>query len=277
MKPMRFRFMMITPLASVATRPIGPIMFDGLLGYAWAIKNGLTKTPSEENAAELKFPELPIRKISPRCYAASAGILPPEAILKPTQFVRHADWAAAAAKHKAPDIAYQVAAGFMQAVQEMHWLTVTPYIDFYAEIEDEAETMDLLSVLWESRHLGSKRGSGFGLIGEILADEMTEKTNYSIWKNGRPTRPLPVEAVGEHPELTKEWAAECAPYWHPANKTWCYMPPVEQYRPARTEETLHNVEIECKNVQRDYQIMMDNIEAAKKRKAEEKKTKGKKG
>ena len=84
----RIRFFLNTPIALYGQRPFQPLMFDGILGYAWAIRNGLTKTPRETVPANLMFPDLPLDLAGEKCYAASAAFVPPEARLEYTQIVR---------------------------------------------------------------------------------------------------------------------------------------------------------------------------------------------
>lgn len=267
MKPLRYRFKLGTPLASTVNRPLTPLMFDGILGYAWAVQNGLTKTPAEEIKKNLIFPELPIAKIADRCYAASAGFIPAEAKIEPTIFVRHADWKTAVGKHGIGKIAYQVSVGWTQAVQEMYWLTVTPHVDFYVNGNPD-EINNLLNVIWDIRYLGSKRGSGYGLITDITIDENVP--DLSTWNNGQPTRPIPVSLVGEKPGLTKEWATYYAPYWHMGNAAWCYMPSPKQYIPCNTPT--EQIQNHLAGVLQEYQEMLQRIEIAATKKATQKKS-----
>lgn len=266
MQSLRYRFKLATPLSTVGNKPNAPLMFDSLLGYAWAIKNGLTKTPHEEIATNLIFPELPIEKISERCYAASAAFIPPNALSEPTIFMRHADHRASLAAHGIKGI-YQTSSGYQQAVQEIYWLTLTPHVDFYVR-GDKKEINELLSIIWDLRHLGSRRGSGYGLITDITIDET--KPDYSVWKGNKPTRPIPCSIAGERPDLIREWATHCAPYWHQANADWCYMPPPEQYLPFNSEQIATSLEDNFKNVASEYQDKLRRIELAVQRRKEAK-------
>lgn len=226
----RLRFYLQTPIAISGQKPPHPLMLDGILGYAWALRNGYGKTPAEVHPENLVFPELPLEKIGERCYAASAAFLPPEAAMYPTLLVRCADWKSAMARYGCPETAYDVAAGWRQAHREPYWLLSTPYVDFYYRGDNQGVT-GLLSIIFQIRFLGGKRAAGYGQIRKI---ELKEKAaDWSVWRDGRPTRPVPVKIAGERKDLTPEWTTYYPPYWAAANNAWCYTPPVEQWLPVR--------------------------------------------
>lgn len=291
MKNLQYRFHLSTPLAMHSGKPIGPLHFDGLLGWAWAKLNGFDKTPSEEIVANLVFPELPIEKIGDNCYCASCGFLPYgeelnvekdgekyQAVaprMEPTIFVRHADWVQAVGRHKADGVQYQVSTGWGQAVQETYWLLITPFVDFFVRGE-EKPLDELVGVIRNGGYLGGKRGSGFGRIKEVECYEMEE--DWSVWKNGKPTRPVPVELVGERTGLVKEWATFKPPYWHVANSAWCYMPPKEQYLPV-IDGAIKDIRSYAREVQQKHTSRLEWEEQEKLRaiavKASNKKERGK--
>jgi CRISPR type IV-associated protein Csf3 len=233
----KVRFYLNTPLAFYGNKPLQPLMFDGILGYAWAIKNGLLKTPSEANQNNLLFPELPLEEIGDKCYAASACFIPQEATMTPSMINRRADWAGPMARHGVKTMRYDVAVGWQQACQEVIWELATPYVDFYFN-GNKKGVVDLLSIIFKMRYLGSKRGIGYGLIRKIDIKDKSE--DWAIWRDGQPTRPLPVEIVGEKPGLTAEWFTYYPPYWMTTNGTWCYTPPQEQWLPRRNAIMLSN-------------------------------------
>lgn len=235
----RIRFYLSTPLAMPSNKPAAPLMLDGLLGYAWALDNGLFKTPAEELPGNLVFPDLPLEKIGERCYAASAMIIPPEASMEPTMLVRHADWAAAMAKRGQGDLAYNVGSGWMKGAQEVLWLLVTPYIDFYCR-GDLERIKPLVRIIQDIGHIGPKRHSGYGRVHGVAVSTKCE--DWAVWREGQPTRPLPVAGfqdklpAGAAPAV--DWSTYYPPYWFMGNATWCYVPPVFQYRPAAPVENV---------------------------------------
>lgn len=274
MKAARYRFQLGTPLATSANQTYRPLLFDGILGYAWAVQQGLFKNPGEERIERLQFPDLPVAQIVDRCYAASAAFLPGEAYLEPSMLIRHADWKNAVNRHRIGNIVYQVSSGWTQAVQEIYWLTVTPHLDFYVRGEMGAIN-NLLNIIWDIRHLGSKRGSGYGLITDIRIDEAAE--DFAVWREGEPTRPIPVTAAGEREDLIREWTTYYPPYWQGANAAWCYVPPVRQYLPQTALESGDTVTEYCRNVLTDYQAMTARIEKGRRdqdRKTQSKRSRG---
>jgi CRISPR type IV-associated protein Csf3 len=207
-----------------------PLMFDGILGYAWAVKKGYRKTPAELHPENLVFPELPLEKVGEKCYAASAAFLPPEASMYPTKIMRHADWKTAMARFGCPATAYETATGWQQACQEPYWLIATPYVDFYYRGDDQG-VIDLLSVIYSIGFIGGKRSAGYGQISRIELFEDVEE--QSVWRtDGRPSRPVPVEIAGRREGLVPEWTTYYPPYWAAANSAWCYVPPPEQWLPS---------------------------------------------
>ncbi len=235
--PRQVRIYLGTPLAVNASKPPAPIMFDGLLGYAKMLKEGYTKTPSEQNPANLKFFELPLEKIGEKCYAASAMFLPSSAVMLPTVVIKPADWKFPMAKH-APTTTYEKSVGWQQACMEPYWELATPYIDFYFK-GDPKGVADLLSIIYKGRYIGPKRAAGYGLIRRIELRRNVE--DWSVWRNGLPTRPVPVAIAGEKPGLKAEWTTYHAPYWATANNAWCYTPPVEQWVATQKASELRNV------------------------------------
>lgn len=225
----KVRFYVNTPVCFSAQKPYQPLMLDGLLGYAWALRKGLLKNPGESVPSNLIFPELPLELAGDRCYAASAAFVPSEASLALTYFNRRADWKEPIARAGAPQTSYNVSVGAMQAGQEPYWLLVTPYLDFYYQATDQAEVNALLDVLFRIRFLGSKRAAGFGLIRHIRLIKDAE--DWAVWRNGVPTRPVPVAIAGKRAGLTPEWCTYYPPYWAAANRVWCYVPSADQSMP----------------------------------------------
>lgn len=239
----RIRIHLVTPVAIYAQKPFAPLMLDGILGYAWALKNGYTKTPAESNPENLVFPELPLEKIGEKCYAASAAFIPPTAVMKPSRIIRRADWKDAMARRGVPATTYETAVGWQQACQEPYWELSTPYIDFYYQ-GDKKAVLDLLSIVYKIRFIGSKRSAGYGQIRKIEHQDNSE--NWAVWRgDGLPARPLPVALVGEKPGMTPEWTTYYPPYWAAVNSEWCYVPPPGQWLPKRSvmdiAEKLENV------------------------------------
>jgi len=100
-------------------------------------------------------------------------------------------------------------------------------INFYAK-GDIKEVERLLTTY--ITHIGKKASQGYGEILNMKFEEIDE--DYSQFKGGRPTRPIP---VSQYPEY-KEWCLANdiymiiakhpikPPYWRTDCIEWCYMP-----------------------------------------------------
>lgn len=226
---LQIRFHLATGIAFPANRPLKPIQGDGLFGYAWAQKQGLRKTPAEILPENIVFPELPFELVSNSYYAISAAFTPKEAFMIPEMVVRRPDWADVMAKHKVGQFAYQTSVGAFQGQQELYWLLVTPYVDFYCR-GYASGISELLKEIWSMRHLGAKRAAGYGFITKI--EVLPHDSDWSEWKDGQPTRNIPVRLAPDKTGLAMEEAPCRPPYWHKAFVEPCYVPPLEQFMPG---------------------------------------------
>jgi len=212
------------PLAFWGQRPMRPIMLDSVLGYVSMLSKGAAKTPAEIRTPA--FPELPIEKEGPpgrEWYRASAMFVPKEAEWQPGAFVRRPDWFGDFGHMKTNAMQSGAYRGYMEPL----WYLVTPYVDFYFD-GDTGAVAGLLQGLHRLGYLGSRRGGGHGRITRIELFRKSE--DWAVWKDGLPTRPVPVDAAGEK-DIPRDWQAYRPPYWHPENRTWCYVLPVEQWCP----------------------------------------------
>lgn len=227
----RIRFHLASPLAFPSNHTLSPLMFDSLLGYAWALEQGLYKTPAEITEKNLVFPELPLEKLTDRCYAASAMFIPEEATFAPDVVVRSTNWDKSMVQQGQGKMPYVINTGWTKGAQETLWLCATPYVDFYfrGQLEKVKKYVDIIKSIG---FLGSKRSIGFGRIKSITV--RPESEDWAVWRNGYPTRPLPVKEFQAQitvTDLTIGPSTYYPPYWFVRNAELCYLPPVEQYMP----------------------------------------------
>ena len=233
----KIRFHLITPIATYGQKSPKPLMLDGILGYAWAMKNGYLKNPAESSPENLVFPELPLEKIGEKCYAASSAFIPSDSSMVPTKIMRLADWKNAMARYGSPATRYETSVGWQQARQEPYWQLSTPYVDFYYRGNKKAVT-ELLSIIYNIGFLGGKRAAGFGQIRRI--EHFDNSEDWAVWRDDQPTRPIPVSIAGKKDHLTPEWVTYYPPYWAMANSEWCYCPPHSQWLPFTSTEDISN-------------------------------------
>lgn len=231
----RVRFHLLTPIAFWGQQGPKPLMFDALLAYARMRSEGRAKTQDERFV--LTDFDLPLdREEGPsgrKIWRASA-MFAPDGYFAPYYVVRSGDWRQDMTWVAGGGMEYQCAQGVWRSYQEPYWLLVVPYIDFYCS-GDLDGVVKLLEIVDALGHLGSKRHSGLGKIRGIEID--THAPDWSVWKDGKPTRPVPVE-IAPGKDLPVEAESFAPPYWHPARKGMCYVPPVEQWYPLRAEGLL---------------------------------------
>jgi CRISPR type IV-associated protein Csf3 len=233
----KIRFYLNTPLCFTTQKKLEPLKFDGILGYAWAIKNGLNKTPAETVVENIVFPELPLEKYSNKCYCASSMFSPKESFFTPITINRVTDYKSTFHRHNVSNMQFVKGSNWYKGCQEFHWEFTTPYIDFYFK-GDLKKVEKLISIIFKIRHLGVKRSVGYGHINEIVVAKTDE--DWSVWKDGMPTRTVPISIVGERQELIKEFVNYYPPYWVEQNKEWCYIPPINQWMPQIENNELEN-------------------------------------
>lgn len=233
----RVRFYFFTPAAFWGQQGPRPLMFDAILAYAKMRLENWGKT-QDERFKLIDF-DLPLDKEGvpgKEIWRASAMFVP-DGYFAPYYVVRSGDWRQDMTWLTGGALRYECGQCWQRLYQEPYWLLVAPYIDFYFSGELDG-VMELLEVIYTLGHLGSKRHSGLGKITRIEVD--THAPDWSVWKDEKPTRPIPVEmAPGKN--LPMEVEAFAPPYWHPARKTMCYVPPVEQWYPLRVRNLLQVV------------------------------------
>lgn len=100
-------------------------------------------------------------------------------------------------------------------------------IVFYARGEYE-EIINLLNN--HIYYVGKKASQGYGEIKSIIVEKINE--DYSLFKDGVPTRPIPVEACHEYLDIAAEKNlrlniakhAILPPYWRTDCLEYCFMP-----------------------------------------------------
>lgn len=230
---MRVRFYLGSPLCFPAGKTIEPLILDSIMGYVWALEHGLSKTPAEDITKNLVFPTLPIEHTG-RCYAASAMFLPKEKNIKPILklecLVKGTNWIDGMVHQGCAKMRYDVSGTWTRGVQEKYWILAVPYVDFYARPTHKDEFIRFLKIVKEIGYLGAKRNVGYGKILQVSIAEDAPDWAYS--KDGQPTRPLPVTLFDHLAGATTGMANYFSPYWFAANRTMCYLPPVNQYMPG---------------------------------------------
>lgn len=235
-KEMRIRINLITPLAFWGSKRQHPLMLDGVLSYVALYRMGYRKSPAEHLSEALVTPYLPIKKERTpdgEFYRASAMFTPKEAYWTQTMIYRFADWGIEAAKtFKKPfGRTNEEQSGPYRQCQEPYFLLVTPYVDFYCDCKDEKELFSLLSDLRSLGFLGSKRAAGYGMIASIRINR-DEPGEWGVWKDGKPTRPVPVSWAGEGLNHPIDYCRIMPPYWHSQGRVLCYVPYPEQWSAA---------------------------------------------
>lgn len=231
----RVRFYLSSPLYFTVQNLLYPLLFDGLLSAAWAKEKGLLKTPAEDDPDNILFPELPLKKISQKCYAASAMFVPAEATMYPEILIRNADYKYFFARQgtKIKSTKYIIDTTWCRSAQEKYWLMATPYIDFYFRCTNWDKLYKYLKILKTIGFIGSKRAAGFGMINKITISKDSE--DYSILRNGLPTRPLPLanfsDKIPKNLSVPTGMSNYYAPYWLSCNMVMCYLPQNSQYLP----------------------------------------------
>lgn len=215
-----------SPIYIDANKAAQPVMLDGILGFIWCQEHGYRKTSAESVVANQVFPELPIARKG-KCYMCSAIILPEESkvsmqydALSKRDSYRNRIGRTMRSFEASKD-------GIIKGAILKHWTLATPYVDFYADVTDEAEFRRLLGKI---NSIGPKKSIGYG---RILGFSMEEAPGVEAYKTakGYPTRPVPVSTPGV------EFAADAvvgdstyyAPYWCLTNRTKCYLPNASQY------------------------------------------------
>lgn len=226
----KVRIFLAAPLCFSGIKPIEPIMLDSLLGYIWARDHGLCKTSAECAPENLVFPDLPIERIG-KCYKSSAMFLPPETPMKEECFVKGTNWAAGMAKMGNKDMTYKIDTMWARGAQEKYWLLAAPYLDWYCETTEPDSLIQYLKEISKLGFLGSKRGAGFGKIQKIELGK--DAPDYTVCKDGEPTRPLPIAAFSGLPlkDPSVGMSTYYAPYWYSQNADLCFLPNKAQYTP----------------------------------------------
>lgn len=264
MIPVRIRFSLASPIAFSGASVYRPIMFDGLLGAMWAREKGLVKTPTENMKSQLIFPELPLELINGRYYAASAMFLPEDAptTMRMDGLVKPADWCDAFAHHipSARNNFFRANTMWSRAAMEKFWLLTTPYIDFYARITDVETFQRYMARLRKSGFIGSKHRMGFGKI--LGIDVQQVKDDWSLYRDGLPTRPIPVQDFEGAGDAAKGMSTIYPPYWFTANEELCCLPRQSQYIPR---EHLDEMEGKLQEMFRQFQLRSERKEVAKRK------------
>lgn len=234
----KMRVYLATPLAFWGMKPPAPIHLDGVLAYCQAHMEGYKKHSGElKNLKDFDLPLVKEHFDGGYYYRASAAFLPEEAFLHPWTKIRSGDWVKPMTRlvKNVTRPNEDKRQGKYISCMEPYWLVVTPYIEFYFETTDSDRFKKLVEVLLDLKHIGPNRGVGFGLIAHIRL--FKESEDWAAWKDGRPTRAVPVKAAGDRP-LPREHTGFRPPYWYGGYHDWCYTPPREQWWPREDNSFL---------------------------------------
>jgi CRISPR type IV-associated protein Csf3 len=232
------RIKLYSPLAFWANKTMYPLSLDGILAYVVALREGKWKTPAEITKGNFDPPELPLDKVDDipglEFYKASMMFVPPEAYWSSDTFVKKSDAFEAMHEHGvgSPNILRDKSQGIFRGGMEPFLFLNTPYVDFYFSGDYDA-VVDLKGDLERLGYIGAKHNAGCGAILKIRVKHIKDpKMDYSVFKDGRPTRPIPVEYF---PDGLRGTAIErCGfrpPYEYVGSKARCYVPPPEQWYP----------------------------------------------
>lgn len=238
MRAFKIRFYLASPLLYSSQNLIKPLQGDGIYGYAWAMKNGLKKAPSEHYIKNIVHPELPFETEN-NCYAISAGFADPNAFFEETLLLRHTDYQKSFSEHGLGKSNVAIATGEFRGIRDLYWKLITPYIEFYARGNIEG-IKEFTEIIIRNGYLSSKRAIGYGKI--LNATITKAEEDWSLWRNDQPTRNIPV--IGERrDDLMVEKCGYRPPYWHPAFWKACYVPPVGMHLPALPKIETENIEL----------------------------------
>ena len=227
MPVLKIRFKMGSSIYINADKAAQPIMLDGILGFIWCQEHGYRKTSAESIVANQIFPELPIAKKG-KCYMCSAMILPEGSkismqydALSKRDFYRNRIGRTMRSFEAAKD-------SVIKGAILKYWALATPYVDFYADVTDEAEFRRLVSKIYS---IGPKKAAGYGRILGVTIEKAPEGVEAYKTADGYPTRPVPVSTPGVEfaTDAAVGESTYYAPYWCLTNRTKCYLPNASQY------------------------------------------------
>lgn len=229
MKTYKIRFYLGSPMLFNAQKPILPLQGDGIYGYAWMLKQGIRKAPSEHYVKNLIYPILPFAKES-ECYAISASFFPKESFFEETMLLRTADFQKSFASHHVGNASIHSGEGAYRAIRDNYWKLITPYLEFFAKGDIEG-IAGLTEIILKFGYLSGKRASGYGKI--LNAEITAAEGDWSLWRDGQPTRNVPVLQGEKLREgiIVKE-CGHCPPYWHTGLWRKCYVPPHDMHFPV---------------------------------------------
>lgn len=254
--PVKIRFTLISNMIFPANKPIIPPQLDGVLGFAWAKLNGFDKTPAELIPENIVLPELPFELIDGKFYAASAGFAAPDSFFCQTIFNKNADLVNTYTGPVSGQILNQTSVGCLKSDQPSYWQLSTEYVDFYARVTDIPKLYELLEIIYDIGTLGAKKSVR---AGAIYGYDITEtETDYSILKNGIPTRTIPVTSTKYKPPKYQsiDYCAYRPPFWNPLFHEPCYVPPPDFHLPClnfvNQDKTFLKEALERFNESEDY-------------------------
>jgi len=70
--------------------------------------------------------------------------------------------------------------------------------------------------------IGKKRSQGYGRVRQVKIEAVAE--DWSCWREGKPTRALPVDEVGQFQLDALAYTGYRPPYWWPPNQCLCLVP-----------------------------------------------------
>lgn len=241
-----------SPLAYQSRRPLFPLTFDALLGALAAARAGVAEAPPAGERPALELP-LAVAGKEKRFYRASSIWVDRPAAVGVFRWTRGQDWT---------DIAYRYTArkrGASPFAQDPHpgigafrrWrqallVVATPRVRFWFD-GDRRAVEDLLADL---THIGVRRAAGFGCVADVAVRPSRHDWTL-VGPDGFAARPVPVDEAPESMRGPVAWTAYAPPYWDPANRALCYMPPAQRWLPLgqplpppRVEEERGEEEVE---------------------------------
>lgn len=279
------RINLSTPILVPTNRPWEGIKLDGLLGFLWALDNGLRKNPGENLPENVKFPELPLIQIEPRVYGASTMFLPApddEALCGnhvqsfPEIINKTANWDKSFQMQIRKGLANfkpSKGSGAFRASMEHYWIISTPCVEFYWATDNFPALRSYFErIPTDLFGLGAKARAGYGSIRSIDIEDRDKDNCFYFEFDGYPTRPLPVNGrfKGLFPDSCIALSSCRPPYFNACNRELCYTPPASQYLPQNLTEICNNedfsanLDLSSKKYQKIFERSQNDKEGGKK-------------
>lgn len=211
--PLKVTFSLASPL--VVERY--PLTLDSLLTYAVAVRvrNDVVPAPRDLPKELIDLP-LPLRRTGSVWHGS---VMIPEGASEAGMDFYNKKW------HGQPpngltktEFRLVLAQGPLRNVLNDVMTLDVPTLAFYAcGLEDEVR-----GLVQGIHSLGAHRAKGYGWVTKVRVERM--HTDYSLWRNGVPMRPIPITEVPDYRRHYYGPAAFKPPHWYVAHQALCVLP-----------------------------------------------------